>query len=462
MKRDWESKAFRQSEGGIVINHYAAVQGFVGRNRNTEKEEMNKTKFRCLSLALAIGVVALLTSGVAIAQTHTTGINVTKSCPSAPVDVGTPITCSYTITNIGDTAHGYTIQTATETAPCTADMTGVCQGPSGTPFDILTPSATNSGCLQGDPPAPVTVLGPAGTATASCSGTFVQVAPSTCNPEPTTIVDKVQVSGTDAGQVLPPFGNFATNIINVNGEVCNEGEFCRTAGFWSTHTGSGDKACAQNITQAVLDAGGPLNICGELICNTEVDDASSAVEAMCVAVQGQQERQLARQLTAAALNCIVTNGSADCTGVSIADAFAACNTICANNVDANPDNNVALGDCIAEIDCFNNGGVWDGENDFCATGTCSNDSTQGCNQDDLSNCAVGAECVPLPNNCHEAEFGDFENVTLPNDLLPDTDPCFEHQGPADNADCKGAKKTDCTVIPPGESACDDESSCVLD
>ena len=417
---------------------------------------MKRTKIRCLSLALAIGVVALLTSGIATAQVHTTGILVTKSCPTDPVDVGTPITCSYTITNIGDVDHGYTILSATETAPCTADMTGVCQGPSGTPFDILTPSATNSGCLQGG--VPVTVLGPSGNlATRSCSGTFVQEAPSTCNPEPTTIVDKVQVSGTDAGQFLPPFGNFATNIINVNGEVCLEGEFCRTAGFWSTHTDStGEKACAQNITQAVLDAGGGLVICGETIDDTDVDSANSAVEAMCVAVQGQQERQLARQLTAAGLNCIVTNGSATCDGVSINDVFDNCNLMC----DAAAGNNPAgytVGGCIAQIDCFNNGGQWDpADGGSCFTGTCSNDPNEHCTQDDLSNCGVGAECVPLEDNCHEATFEDFE-FDLPNDSLPETDPCFEHQGPADGADCKAAKKTECTVIQPGEAECNSGS-----
>ena len=453
MKRNWESKAFWQSEGGILINHYAAVEGFVGRNSNTEKEEMNKTKFRCLSLALAIGVVALLTSGVAVAQVHSTGITVSKTCPPQSFNVGDPITCSYTITNSGDDQHGYTILSATETAPCTADMTGVCQGPSGVPFDILTPSATNSGCLQGG--VPVTFLGPSGNAaTRACTGTFVQVAPSTCNPEPTTIIDKVQVSGTDAGQVLPPFGNFATNIINLNGEVCTEGEFCRTPGFWGTHTDStGEKACAQNITQAVLDAAGGLVICGETIDDTDVDSANSAVEAICVAVQGQQERQLARQLTAAGLNCVVTNGSATCDGVSINDLFDNCNLLCDANAGNDPVG-YTVGGCIAQIDCFNNGGVFAGGE--CTTGTCSNDPNEGCTQDDLSNCAIGAECVPLEDNCHEATFEDFE-FELPNDGLPESDPCFEHQGPADGADCKAAKKTDCTVIQPGEAECNSGS-----
>jgi hypothetical protein len=244
----------------------------------------------------------------------------------------------------------------------------------------------------------------------------------------------------------------------VLGQICNEGEFCRTAGFWATHVAGSESgnACAQNITQAVLDAGGPLNICGELLCTTVHDDASSTTEALCVAVQGQHERQLARQLTAAALNCIVTNGSASCDGVSINDVFDACNTICANNLDADAGNDSPLGDCVSALDCFNNGGVWDG--DSCSTGTCSNDPTAGCTQDDLSNCGVGAECIPLEGNCHEAEFGDFE-FNLPNDSLPSDDPCFEKQGPADSTECKAAKKTGCTVIPPGEGDCDTESAC---
>lgn len=452
MERNWESMTSRQTEGGILINHYAKAEGFVGRNRNTEKEEMNKTKFRCLSLALAISVVALLGSGVAFAgTTHTTGFNVTKTCPMIPVAQGATYSCDFAITN-QDPDHAVTLLSVTNTFPwISAGNPG-----NGTPTAVA--------CNQGG--SPVTQLGPLGSGTATCGGNVIETAPETCNPENEQVNDRIAVSGTDQGP--PPFTGLpasgsATNGPTVLGQVCNDGEFCRTAGFWSTHTDStGEKTCAQNITQAVLDAGGPLTICGELICNTEVDDASSAVEAMCVAVQGQQERQLARQLTAAGLNCIVTNGSATCDGVSINDAFDACNLVCDGDTTNNPAG-YTVGGCIAQIDCFNNGGVWDpADGGSCSTGTCSNDSTQTCTQDDLSNCGVGAECIPYPNNCHEAEFGDFENVVLPNDTLLETDECFEKQGPADNADCKGAKKTDCTVIPPGEAECDTESACVLD
>jgi hypothetical protein len=83
-------------------------------------------------------------------------------------------------------------------------------------------------------------------------------------------------------------------------------EICRTAGFWAEHGGS-EKGCSQNITQTVIDAAGPLAVCGESISTTGIDDAASALEAMCVRVRGEQRLQLARQLTAAALNCVVTD-----------------------------------------------------------------------------------------------------------------------------------------------------------
>ncbi len=247
-----------------------------------------------------------------------------------------------------------------------------------------------------------------------------------------------------------------------NDPSCAPSEFCRTPGFWGTHADADpDKACSQNITQAVLDAapGGFIPICGELICNTLVDDASSAVEAICVRVQGQQTRQLARQLTAARLNCIVSGETGGpCNGISINAIFDACNTACAAGnltVMIGPDEV----DCIDALDCFNNGGVFDNASGFCATGICSTNG-EPCTQSDLSNCVadtVPIECIPFPNNCHDADFGDFE---LPNDSLSPSDPCFEKQGPAGSSDeCKGAHKTQCTVIQPNEAACDTENAC---
>ncbi len=99
-----------------------------------------------------------------------------------------------------------------------------------------------------------------------------------------------------------------------NPDTCNISGLgvCRTAGFWGTHAGS-EKGKSINITQMVIDFAhyslyptGPLNVCGEKIINTKLNDAASALEGLCVAVKGNQELQLARQLTAAALNCAIS------------------------------------------------------------------------------------------------------------------------------------------------------------
>ncbi len=64
--------------------------------------------------------------------------------------------------------------------------------------------------------------------------------------------------------------------------------------------------------------------------------------------KGDQRLQLARQLTAAALNCVMSGAGADCGGLSeVAATFDACNLACANDTD--------LGTCIEDLDDFNNG-----------------------------------------------------------------------------------------------------------
>jgi hypothetical protein len=144
-------------------------------------------------------------------------------------------------------------------------------------------------------------------------------------------------------------------------------ERCRTPGFWGTHacpcegTATGEpaphnfceKTGALNYTQTVIDAaGGCIEICGEIISNTCVDSADSAVEAMCVNVDGVPARQLARQLTAAALNCIVSGGGATCTGVSIGAVFTDCQLVCESN---GTSGTRTIQQCIDAIDAFNNG-----------------------------------------------------------------------------------------------------------
>ncbi|MDZ4348674.1 MAG: hypothetical protein U1A22_03975 [Xanthomonadaceae bacterium] len=161
-------------------------------------------------------------------------------------------------------------------------------------------------------------------------------------------------------------------------------EICRTPGFWGTHAGT-EKRNSTDLTQLAIDAaGGSLSICGATIDNTLVPDYMSAVEAMCVSVQGDSRLQLTRQLTAMALNCVVSGGGADCSGTSVASLFQAANEACELGV-AN------LGDYIAPVDCFNNGGQVDS-----ATGECVIDPENNCHERDLSESDVFDGVSPLP------------------------------------------------------------------
>jgi len=182
-------------------------------------------------------------------------------------------------------------------------------------------------------------------------------------------------------------------------------------------------------------AGGCLEICGERITNTVLGSADSAVEAMCIAVQGVPERQLARQLTAAALNCVMSGGGATCSGLGdISTLFAECNSVCecsvcpgtpegCSSIGSCPPDSLTVGQCIDALDCFNNGG-----HPSLSDGSCTFDS----------------------NNC--------ENQALCNQ---DIGLCFKPPGPAGSSnECNDANQNLCTVIeastpksPGNETAC---------
>ncbi|MGH7894985.1 MAG: hypothetical protein ACREQL_09965, partial [Candidatus Binatia bacterium] len=176
---------------------------------------------------------------------------------------------------------------------------------------------------------------------------------------------------------------------------------CRTPGYWGTHG---------SVTQQVINlAGGCLEVCGEVITTSvaaSVGNANSALEAICVSPEGEQRLQLARQLTSFALNCVISEFGPDCGGdAGLGDLFADCNAACLGLPGA-----PTVGDCISEVDCFNNGGVT--------------------NQDGL--------CVADPGgSCHDRDLPD--NLVL---------------GSADTPQaCHGARKSPCTVILGGEASC---------
>jgi hypothetical protein len=214
-------------------------------------------------------------------------------------------------------------------------------------------------------------------------------------------------------------------------ERCAEGT-CRTPGFWGTHARANpDKPGSQNITQAVINAGGgSLLVCGECINATvPVNNAASAVEAMCVSPSGAIVLQNARQLTAMALNCIVSGFGDDCSGdASLAALFSDCNNAClgAGSTRTNTQ-------CRNEIDCFNNGGQYNSGTGFCRTGTCANGVA--CNEG--RPCADLSACTPLPGNCHDRP--------LVNDALGLD---FSPPGPAgSSADCNAATGNSCAILP---------------
>jgi len=240
-------------------------------------------------------------------------------------------------------------------------------------------------------------------------------------PDSTACTDTDNISCTTAGCE-------AGTCVQTHVDTCTSNEICRTPGFWGTHAcppGTGDinsgceKAGAQNITQRVLNNFTGLTICGHPITTTDLSN-TSAVEAICVAIKGDSSLQVARQLTAAALNCILTNSAGcspplnqidPCAGVSVHDVFAACNNpanLCATTAVVN---GVTV-DCIEALDCFNNGGTFDPGTD-----------------------PTNATCSASATSCHDA--------------LLSANGCaiFEPPGPAGSPkECNDARKDNCTIL----------------
>ena len=143
-----------------------------------------------------------------------------------------------------------------------------------------------------------------------------------------------------------------------------------------------------------------------MITNTTLASADSALEAICVSPRGEIRLQLARQLTAMALNCAVNGFGGDCSGhARLAPLFALCNDACAQNTND-------VGDCIGMIDCFNNGGDADPVSGLCMV-------------DSIANCHLR----PLPSP-------------------------YDGNSPASSSQaCASARKNTCTVLPSGEQTC---------
>jgi hypothetical protein len=210
--------------------------------------------------------------------------------------------------------------------------------------------------------------------------------------------------------------------VHVDNGECNV-DICRTPGFWATHGGD-SKNRSTDITQAVIDYAGGLSVCGQTIATTDPATMWSSSNAMCTAVKGIGERQLVRQLTAHALNCVMSGGGGDCVGTGEEYLHTQCNLTCQGLP-----SDLSINECVSAIDCFNNGGKY--EDGVCKSdgGICEGPEGYGdlCNSEDV---CLGDGEVCVPENCHTRDL-----------CLEGTDLCFQPPGPAGGVDnCKVAKK----------------------
>jgi len=89
----------------------------------------------------------------------------------------------------------------------------------------------------------------------------------------------------------------------------------------------------------------PVTVCGVQLLNTDPSVLNSALEALCVAPRGDIRLQLARQLTAASLNCLIETCPS-----SVLTLLDDCNQACIDN-----NSQTDIGQCIEKVDAFNNG-----------------------------------------------------------------------------------------------------------
>lgn len=176
----------------------------------------------------------------------------------------------------------------------------------------------------------------------------------------------VTIEVSIAGEMLP--GKGAVDVITKAANDCQSDSICgpscpcqeeltdscltRTAGFWGTHP---------EITDDFL----PVTICSGTkalsLDNTAAGSCTSATEAMCVSpgLEGNKKmdrkparEQLARQLTAAALNLRATaanGGSCTNSMAAVGLDLAACNDLCGRTEKV-----IKESGCLQALDAFNN------------------------------------------------------------------------------------------------------------
>ncbi|HEV8608958.1 MAG TPA: hypothetical protein VGS98_02660 [Thermoanaerobaculia bacterium] len=185
---------------------------------------MSQRTNRCLSPALTAVAVLLLGTATALAQQHTTGFNMAKTCP-VTAESGASFNCSVTIANRDD-QHGVINLALTNQVP-------LGSGPI-VPLDCRQPfDATECGAPGGPTGTIVTSLGLAGQPDAGCGACIAETAPFNCTSSNINFVDEVRASGTDAAPSGSPFFNLpvssaTTNATPVAPHLCNDNNSCTT------------------------------------------------------------------------------------------------------------------------------------------------------------------------------------------------------------------------------------------
>src|SRR5262249_40031987 len=106
-----------------------------------------------------------------------------------------------------------------------------------------------------------------------------------CNHPP--VPDSTPCTDTD-NQACTTAGCEMGNCIQAHISTCNLAT--RTPGFWKNHV-----ALTESIVSSM-----PLTVCGDLINNTDVNNAHSALEALCGPANTNKRFQCCRQLMSAA------------------------------------------------------------------------------------------------------------------------------------------------------------------
>ncbi len=329
--------------------------------------------------------------------------------------------------------------TATPTATKTVTPTPT-KGSTKTPTPTQTKGATKT-------PTPTATKGatktPTPTATKGKTATPTHTKGATKTPTPTATKGKTPTpthtkgatktptpTATKGKTATPTHTKGATKTPTPSVTPHKDKDVCRPSSYWKVYAGtSKHKSCSQNITQAVLDARGSLAICGEVVKTTSLDDAASAVEALCTSASDGTKRQLARELTAAALNCIVSDLASGrdpkanplCGGGSNAALFANCNALCAGTGGSG-----TISQCTDALKCVSSGDIW--------TGSYCKDN-------------------PYPE-CDDAKLPRCDVLALPNCKLSSYDACYGQQGEAGGSGkCTDAGGNQCEILGDGEPKC---------